>query len=315
MSIAAYLKEIGRGHKGARALSREQAHDLLSRVLDGRVSDVELGAFAIAMRIKGETRDEMLGFLDAVQTRLARLPDLGVTTVVLPSHNGARRLPLATPLLALLLARAGVPVVVHGSQNVDGRVSSAQVFEALGITPARAMQAPGPGQCVYIPTHVLCPALQRLLDLRRALGVRNPAHSLVKLINPCAGRALLVVSYTHPDYATVYADTLMAAGAHAMLLRGSEGEPVADPRRVPQIDIIEHGTRRVVQVGEEGPVVAVPPLPLKLTPEANADYIRAILDGQRPLPRPLSLQVEHILQQWHARAPAAATHPQPRYGS
>lgn len=59
MSIATYIKEIGRGKEGARALTQEQAHDLMSQVLDGRVTDLEIGAFAIAMRIKGETTDEL----------------------------------------------------------------------------------------------------------------------------------------------------------------------------------------------------------------------------------------------------------------
>ena len=54
MSIASYIKEIGRGRDGARSLDREQAHDLMSQVLDGRVTDLEIGAFALAMRIKGE---------------------------------------------------------------------------------------------------------------------------------------------------------------------------------------------------------------------------------------------------------------------
>ena len=70
MSIAKYLKEIGRGKEGARSLAREQAADLLEQVLDGAVSDLEIGAFCIAMRIKGETPHEMAGFLDAAIQRM-----------------------------------------------------------------------------------------------------------------------------------------------------------------------------------------------------------------------------------------------------
>ncbi|HEV7915463.1 MAG TPA: DNA-binding protein YbiB, partial [Albitalea sp.] len=69
MSIAPYIKEIGRGKEGARSLSQPQAYDLMSQVLDGRVTDLEVGAFAIAMRIKGESTEELAGFLDAVQER------------------------------------------------------------------------------------------------------------------------------------------------------------------------------------------------------------------------------------------------------
>jgi hypothetical protein len=70
MSISAYLKEIARGAQGARALDRAQASDLLGQVLDGRCTDLEIGAFCVAMRIKGETPGELAGFLDALHTRL-----------------------------------------------------------------------------------------------------------------------------------------------------------------------------------------------------------------------------------------------------
>ena len=70
MGISHYIKEIGRGKDGARPLTREQATDLLGQVLDGTVTDLEVGAFCLAMRIKGETPDEMAGFLDAVRSRM-----------------------------------------------------------------------------------------------------------------------------------------------------------------------------------------------------------------------------------------------------
>ena len=139
--IAAYIKEIGRGKDGARALSREQAADLMGRVLDGQVSDLELGAFCLAMRIKGETPAEMAGFLDATHARLQRVPDSGQPTVVLPSYNGARKLPVLTPLLALLLARRGAAVVVHATATEDRRVTSQAVsqWRRTGIPDARRM--------------------------------------------------------------------------------------------------------------------------------------------------------------------------------
>ena len=65
MGISQYIKEIGRGPRGAKPLTREQATDLFGQVLDGTVTDLEIGAFCLAMRIKGETADEMCGFLDA----------------------------------------------------------------------------------------------------------------------------------------------------------------------------------------------------------------------------------------------------------
>ena len=73
MSISAYIKEIGRGKDGARPLQEDQAHDLMSQVLDGRVTDLEIGAFAVAMRIKGESTAELSGFLKAATERCIAL--------------------------------------------------------------------------------------------------------------------------------------------------------------------------------------------------------------------------------------------------
>ncbi len=131
MGIAVYLKEIGRGKDGARPLSRAQAADLFGQVLDRRVTDLEIGAFCLAMRIKGETPEEMAGFLDAIAPRTRLLAPSSRPLVVLPSYNGARKLPLLTPLLALLLARAGLPVLIHGAPTESSRVFVSDVLEAI----------------------------------------------------------------------------------------------------------------------------------------------------------------------------------------
>ncbi len=295
MGISQYIKEIGRGKDGARSLTREQAADLLGQVLDGAVSDLEVGGFCLAMRIKGETAEEMAGFLDAAHQRLHRLPDNGLATVVLPSYNGARKLPVLTPLLALLLARRGAAVLVHGTATEDRRVSSASVFDALGIKASDRVPALDAGELAYVPTEVLSPGLKRLLDVRRAVGLRNPAHSLVKLMNPCAGRAFVVGSYTHPEYASSMAATWALTGAHALLLRGTEGEPVADARRTPRMEVFQFGERTEVQPQQDGPLAQLPALPA-VDAMNTAAYIRAVLDGAQPIPTPIALQVEHILQ-------------------
>ena len=173
MGISQYIKEIGRRKDGARALTRARAADLMGQVLDGAVTDLEVGAFCMAMRIKGETADEMVGFLEAAHARLNRIPSGTRSTVVLPSYNGARKLPVLTPLLALLLARRGAAVVVHGTATESGRVLTADVFSALGVLPMSEVRAVAQGDAVFVPTDVLCPGLQRLLNVRRVVGLRT----------------------------------------------------------------------------------------------------------------------------------------------
>ena len=300
MGISHHLKDLGRGKDGARAISRHAAADLMGQLLDGSLSDLEVGAFCIAMRVKGETAEEMAGFLDAVHGRLEMLPASTRPLVVLPSYNGARKLPLLTPLLALLLAKRGLPVLVHGQATEDKRAcTSEDVLAALGIPALTELDEILPGQVAFAPTALLLPDLQRLLDVRRTLGLRNSAHSLVKLMDPLApvaGDSLIVGSYTHPEYALSMAATIALTGSDALLLRGTEGEPVADARRTPQMDGFLSGRPQRLQEAQTGPLTALPQLPDAIDTASTAAYTRAVLDGSAPVPGPIALQVEHLVQ-------------------
>lgn len=295
MSISQYIREIGRGRDGARSLSRVQAADLFGQVLDGSVTDLEVGAFCLAMRIKGESPQEMAGFLDATYQRLHRIPAPGQAVVVIPSYNGARKLPVLTPLLALLLAREGAPVLVHGTATESSRVDAAKVFAALGIHARARVEPIAQGEVMFAPTALLCPGLQRLLEVRRVVGLRNPGHSLVKLMNPVAGPSLIVSSYTHPEYAISMAAVFELMQANALLMRGTEGEAVADPRRMPQMDGFISGQRRQLQPAQTGTLATLPDLPRDTHADSTATYIREIMAGKFPVPAPIAQQVEHIL--------------------
>ena len=317
MGIGHYIKEIGRGKDGARALSREQAADLFGQVLDGAVTDLEVGAFCLAMRIKGETPMEMAGFLDATRQRIHPVPAnaTGRPTVVLPSYNGARKLPVLTPLLALLLAREGVPVLMHGAPSESTRVFASEVLLALDIPAQSAITNIANGEVTFVPTELLCPALKRLLDVRRVVGLRNPAHSLVKIMDPCAGKSLVVSSYTHPEYAVSMAQTFELVRANALLLRGTEGEVVADARRMPQMEAFIDGKRHLLQEAQSGTLAALPELPKTTDAAATAVYIRQVMSGAQPVPASIAKQVEHILHlllQFQQPSPQPVTQPAPQ---
>ena len=295
MGISKYIKEIGRGKDGARALSRIQATDLFGQVLDGTVTDLEVGGFCLAMRIKGETELEMAGFLDATYARLNMVPACDRPLVVLPSYNGARKLPVLTPLLALLLAREGLPVLVHGTATESTRISAKNVLLALDIPALAAIKKIANGGVCFATTELLCPGLKRLLDVRRAVGLRNPAHSLVKLMAPTVGPSLVVSSYTHPEYAVSMAATFTLMESNALLLRGTEGEVVADPRRAPQMTGFLCGQATLMQEAQLGPLAVVPDLPKEIDADTTANYIRDVLADRKPVPAPIAQQVAHIL--------------------
>src|SRR5512133_2305288 len=197
---ARFIKEIGRGKKGARSLSRGDARDLYAAMLDGRVSDLEMGGLMLAMRIKGESVAEIAGFLDAAEASFAPVPvpAAAYAPIVISSYNGSRQMPNLTPLLALLLARKGAPVLVHGVETDPGRVTTAEILRAMDVPPARSLDEAA-ALPAFVPVTVLAPKMAHLLSLRRILGVRNSTHTLLKIMQPFDGPALRLVSYTHPE--------------------------------------------------------------------------------------------------------------------
>ena len=313
-SCAPFLKEIGRGKEGARGLSREQARILYSAMLRNQVSDFELGAVLIALRVKGESHDELLGFLDAIAANWpAALGDdhvsktlrqlneqsrvSGKPVVVLPSYNGARRKPNFTPLLAGLLAQKGYPVLVHGLlADFTGRVTSAQVFEHLVWNALDE----GVSKPAYLPMASLYPAIEKLLQTRKLLGVRSCTHTLVKLIVPSAFESsLLVTSYTHPEFWNLQREVLCATGQTALVIRGHEGEPVAAPYRSPRMDGVKAGNTWCIAEPESVFTEQPDPNP-DIDAQSTAALVEQWLGNPEQLPHGFVRQLQAIDAVHHA---------------
>ncbi|MDQ5926406.1 MAG: hypothetical protein QG554_1348 [Pseudomonadota bacterium] len=321
MSIAPYIKVIGRGKDGARPLSTEQAHDLFSQVLDRQVTDLEIGAFCLAMRIKGETAQELQSFVQATQARCLPLEEaaqvalkssLGVVT--LPSYNGARKLPNLTALLAQALAQRGVKVLVHGLAKDPARVTTAEVFEQAGLPVVSSdhelARAWSEGQPAFMDLEHLCPSLSQLLAVRWTIGLRNPGHTVAKLLNPFVAhagqgvRSLQVVNHTHPEYAVSLADYLLLTQANALLLRGTEGEPVADARRQPRFDVFLHGqaAAQLCRAPEDGVLTQLPDLPASHSARDTAAYLQAISQDRQTVPTSIAAQTDCLVASLNALA-------------
>ncbi|MCB1943609.1 MAG: DNA-binding protein YbiB [Candidatus Accumulibacter sp.] len=295
--FAAFIREIGRGAEGARDMSRAEAQQLYGAILDGAVPDLEQGAIAIALRMKTETVDEMSGFLVAAEERLPALdrPAGQLRPVVIPTYNGARRAANLTPLLALLLQRFGVPVLVHGVSDDYGRVTSEQIFAEFGVqactTLPQVQLAIDEYRLAYLPLPLIAPGLDRQLALRSRLGLRNSAHSLVKMLDPFRGQALLLAAATHPDYIASMRTVLTMSGAHALLLRGTEGEPFANPKRRPMIEYLHDGVCDVLFEAERDSLRALPQLPDSCDAGTTVAWMQRVLTGDLPLPSPLANQL------------------------
>lgn len=297
MNFAHFIREIGRGKEGARDLEFAEAQQLYGAMLDGGVSDVELGAIMIALRMKGEAIEEMAGFMAAVNERLYALdcPRDRIRPVVIPSYNGARKGANLTPLMAMLLQRFDIPVLVHGPIEGYGRVTSAQILREFGILPVtsrvQANQQLKDGQLTFVPSSVISPGLAQLLSLRGRLGLRNSAHSLVKMIDPFAGRGLVLAAATHPEYLEMMRELLAKLGVSALLLRATEGEPVANPKRRPRIEYLHDGAVDLLFEAEHDSLKSLPHLPEDCDVRSTVDWMRAILSGVHAIPAPLANQL------------------------
>jgi anthranilate phosphoribosyltransferase len=290
------LKEIGRGAHGARALAGEDARKLFGAMLDGAVPDMELGAILLAYRIKGETAGELQAFALATSERTMRLKaPSGGRVVLLPSYNGARKLPNLTPLTAMLLARRGISSLIHGVSEAHGRVTTEAVLSELGIpvanSPADAEAALGQRRVAYAPLELLCPGLAALIATRQRLGVRGPAHTVAKLIDPFEGKSVRVVPLTHPPYFPNMRECLAASTTPALLMRGSEGEPTAGPKRPLNVECWRGDAWE--ELSEPRPDEV--PLP-EVDAASTARWTEAALAGKAPVPATVLRLVEWLAE-------------------
>jgi anthranilate phosphoribosyltransferase len=258
----------------------------------------------IGMRIKGESVEEIAGFLEAAEASFEPLtaPEGPFAPVIIPSYNGSRQLPNLTPLLALLLAREGVPVLVHGMSEDPGRVTTAEIFSALGMEAlsdrtqaSSALAKPVP---VFMPIGLLAPKIHQLLQVRRVLGLRNSTHTLVKIMQPFQQAALRLVSYTHPEYLPVLTTYFLTvadpARGDVFLMRGTEGETVAHPRRANAVTWLHQGQATEL-IERQAPNDELPILPAASDAQTTAAWIKEALAGQQPTPAPITAQLEHCL--------------------
>jgi anthranilate phosphoribosyltransferase len=233
-------------------LVHEDAALLFGAMLDGGVPELELGAMLVALRMKGESTGELLGAYEALAARVHQLqpPQAAPRTVVVGTGEGTRNQPNLTPLVALVLRRMGVPVLVHGALQAQGRVAAAYVFRELGVLPsatlAQAQTALDRDKIAFVPTAVFAPGLAALQALRSRLGVASTAHVLARLVDPLPGASLRLIGLSDPAELGRIRDVILATGERALVLGGTDDEPFADPRQRPQLELVDDGASMVL---------------------------------------------------------------------
>ena len=261
-AFAAFVATLGRGPGRSRALTRAEARDAFGMVLRGEADPHQVGAFLMLLRFRGEDADEIAGMTEAARERIVHP---GPADLDWPSYGAGRTRGAPWFLLsALALARAGVRVLMHGSNEHSAGISVESGLRALGLEPGVRQ-----GPFLYLPLARLSPELDGLLRMRRLFGLRSPVNTVVRLLNPADAPAG-VDGVFHPAYLAVH---LGVAGRmdrpRLLVLKGGGGEA----ERVP----IKPGTAMLWERDAGRTEIALPAVPglAALTPASDTPALLA----------------------------------------
>ncbi|HSW40952.1 MAG TPA: anthranilate phosphoribosyltransferase [Patescibacteria group bacterium] len=211
---------------GGRMLGRAEARAAMGAVMDGEATAAQLAAFLVALRMRGETVDELTGFAEAMGERVVRVEAPAGTIDTCGTggdHSGTFNI---STTAALVVAAAGVPVAKHGNRAITSTSGSADVLEALGVrTDHDAVSAAAGLREVgfaFLFAPVFHPAMRHAGPTRREIGVRTAFNLLGPITNP-AGARRQVVGVGDPDAAPRLAEVLRALGTERSLVVHGDG--------------------------------------------------------------------------------------------
>jgi anthranilate phosphoribosyltransferase len=273
-----------------RSLERAEARAAMGAVMDGEATPAQLAAFLVALRMRGETVDELTGFAEAMRERVVRVhAPSGTIDVVGTGGDRSGTINVSTGS-ALVAAAAGVPVAKHGNRAITSRAGSADVLEALGVrtdhdadSAAAALRELG---FAFLFAPFFHPAMRHAGPTRRELGIRTAFNLLGPLTNP-AGATRAVLGIGVAAIAPAYAAVVEALGTERTLVVHGAGvdELPLDGSGVIH-DVSPAGvTRSEVDPAALGLVVAPLSALAGGTAAENATMLEAILAGADRGPR------------------------------
>lgn len=246
--FAPFVRTLGRGPGRSRALTREEAREALGMILSGAAEPVQVGAFLMLLRYRGEDPEELTGFVEAARAEVGAGPAPAGRGVELdwPSYGSGRTRGAPWFLLAALaLARAGHRVLMHGSNAFTGGIPVLQALPLLGLRAAESLdEARGQveeGNFAYLPLRAMSPRLDALLQLRAQLGLRSPVNTVARLINPADAPAG-VDGVFHPPYIAAHLGVAeRMARPRLLVVKGGGGEAERGPSKPVAAHLMKSG--------------------------------------------------------------------------
>lgn len=231
--FAPYVRILGKGKRGSRSLTFDEARHAMAMILRGDVEEVQLGAFLMLLRVKEETPEELAGFVEAVRDQAQAPADLSID-IDWSSYAGKRRHAPWFLFSILLLADHGLRVFIHGAEgHTPERIYLSEAMEDFGLSPAHDWhevreQIDRQGFS-YLPLARFAENLANMIDLRPIMGLRSPVHSLARLINPLNATTVMQGIF-HPPYAPMHQNAGLLLGyPHIAVIRGEGGEIERNP--------------------------------------------------------------------------------------
>ena len=222
-ALQPYLKHVAEGG----TLTASQAQHVFGLMVDGDCSASQLGALLMALRLRGETSDEITGAARAMRERLHAVPAPdGAVDTCGTGGDGRHTFNISTAA-ALIVAGCGVPVAKHGNRAVSSRSGAADVLEALGVNleMSRESMVASLGAAnitfLFAPNHHT--AMGKVAPIRRELGMRTIFNLLGPLLNPAQVRRQVVGVFA-PRWLVPMAEALRELGSErAWIVRGGDG--------------------------------------------------------------------------------------------
>ena len=270
-----------------RDLDRAQARAVMDEIMAGEATSAQIGGFLVALRLKGETPDEIAGFAEAIRGRgVAVAPQRAdLVDTAGTGGDGQATINISTAA-ALVAAAAGAGVAKHGNRAVSSASGSADVLEALGFVldvPARRIEASidelGFG-FLFAPTHN--PGFRHAAPVRKELAARTVFNVLGPLTNPAGARAQLVGVYD-PALVPTIAEVLARLDARrAFVVHGAFGVDELSPAGPNLVCEVVDGTvhERTIDPVDLGVARCAPEELRGGSPEQNAAVIRAVFAGE-----------------------------------
>lgn len=234
--FAQFVRIIGKGPHLSRPLTEEEMAEATRMIMRGDVEPVQLGAFLCLLRVRTEEPEEGAGFTRAAREFFIRPDDAPPVDLDWPTYAGkARQLPWFV-LAALLLAKNGVRVLMHGTEgHTAGRVYTREALESLGIAIAGDL-AEAAGQIrahhfAFVSLKDFAPRLQEIIELKPILGLRSPVNTFARMLNPFKAPYQVHGTF-HPAYRDIHRESARLLGQpHMLVFKGDGGEVERRPHK------------------------------------------------------------------------------------